>query len=131
MSLHLAKARRLEALKTRNHDRVLVKPAARHSDVKEPDAGTVAYFLFEELRRGTTITQLANETGWSRSTILVNLYKVAKKTGVGLKRHDDELNMILPSGFEQENYGQTVLNMQTSVRSAAAEVVIPATTDCM
>lgn len=130
MTLNLAKARRLEALDNRNVDRILVKPAAHHSQVKMPDEGTVADYLIEALRHGTDLGELASETGWSKSTVLVNLYTVAKKTGVGIRRREDVLRMVLPKGCEQDYINPKVVNMPSRIQDIAAEVVIPAAANC-
>ncbi len=124
MSLKLARERRLEALKNRNENRVLVKPADHHTQVKLPDAGTIADYLIDALRHGTDLGQLAAETGWSRSTVLVNLYKVAKKTGVGIRRSEDTLHLMLPNGAGNIFPNLRVVNTSSTIRSMAAEVVV-------
>jgi hypothetical protein len=98
MTLHIAKSRRLVALRTRNQDRVLVTPARHGSDVALPEEGTVAAYLIDALGQGSTVEQIQCETGWSKATAMVNLYKVAKKSGVGIQRKENELHLILPEG---------------------------------
>jgi hypothetical protein len=122
MSLKLARERRLDALKNRNDDRILVKPAEHHTQVKLPDPGTIADFLIDALRHGTDLGQLAAETGWSRSTVLVNLYKVAKKTGVGIRRSQDALHLMLPNGAGNIFPNLKVVNTTSTIRAMASEV---------
>ena len=98
MTLQIAKHRRVQALIGTRDDRVLVKPADHHSRVKLPDEGTVADYLLEALGHGCRIEELEMETGWSKSTVLVNLYKLAKKSGVGIRRRANTLHLILPEG---------------------------------
>lgn len=98
MTLQLARTRRLEALNRTKADRMLVKPADHHSQVKLPDEGTVAAYLIDALGHGCNADQLESETGWSKSTVIVNLYKVAKKSGVGIRRRADTLHLVLPQG---------------------------------
>lgn len=126
MALQLAKARRLDALKNRSVDRIMVKPAAHSSQIKMPDEGTVADYLIEALRHGTDLSELARETGWSRSTVVVNLYKVAKKTGVGIRRREDALRLILPKGCERDYINAKVVTEGAKIYDLAAEVVLPA-----
>ena len=98
MTLELAKQRRLEALNKSRRDRILVKPAAHHTDVALPALGTVADYLLESLGHGCRVAQLQRETGWSRSSVLVNLFKMAKKSGIGIRRKADTLYLVLPEG---------------------------------
>lgn len=124
MNLQLAKTRRLEALNNRKCDRVMVKPAAHSSQVNMPDEGTVADYLIEALRHGVDLGDLASETGWSRSMAMVNLYKVAKKTGVGVRRHGDVLSLVLPKGCERDYINPKVVNTSAEIHEMAAEVVV-------
>jgi hypothetical protein len=96
MNLHLAKMRRLAALRNREADRVLVAPAKHKSDLRLPDEGTAADYLVMALVAGVTVSQIMAETGWSKPTVMVNLYKVAKKTGIGIRRRNESLYIILP-----------------------------------
>lgn len=98
MTLQTAKHRRVQALTKAHADRILVKPADHHSCVHLPEEGTVADYLLEALGHGCQVEELEAETGWSKSTVLVNLYKVAKKTGVGIRRRANTLHLILPEG---------------------------------
>ena len=124
MNLQQAKARRLEAIRNRGGERVLVKPAAHPGHVKLPDEGTVADYLIEVLYHGCTTDEIEAETGWSRSTAMINLYKVAKKSGVGIRRNGDMLHLILPKG-SRDLYPRTrLVAAGNTVRSMAAEVVI-------
>ena len=98
MTLQMAKNRRLEALKKCHTDRILVKPADHHSRVVLPDSHSIAGYLLDCLWYGCDLAQLEAETGWSKSTLLVNLYRVAKKSGVGIRRRADTLSLVLPEG---------------------------------
>lgn len=124
MNLQQAKNRRLEAIKNRGEDRVLVKPAAHADHVKLPDEGTVADYMIEVLFHGCTTEEIEAATGWSRSTVMVNLYKVAKKSGVGIRRKDDMLHLLLPKGARHDYPRARVVSQGSNVRSMAAEVVI-------
>lgn len=101
MTLALARNRRIDALNKCKADRILVAPAAHVSQVKLPYEGTVAEWLMEALSCGATVDQLAEQTGWSSSTVLINLYRVAKKSGVGIRREHDSLHMIMPEDFDE------------------------------
>lgn len=100
MTLEMAKNRRVAALNNRSEDRLLVKPG-HASQIKFPKDGTVAAYLLDALSRGCGTEQLETETGWSKSLVLGNLYKVAKKTGVGIRRRADVLHLVLPDGAEE------------------------------
>lgn len=126
MSLQMAKQRRLAALNSRTDERVLVKPALHGSQVNLPDEGTVADFLIDSLIHGCTADQLVRETGWSKQTVMVNLYKVAKKSGVGIRRRGETLNILMPQGTKNMYPRAKVVASESTVRSMAADVVIPA-----
>lgn len=96
MNLHIAKAGRLKALESSNRDRILVAPAKRRSDLRLPDEGTVAAYLVDAIGESSTVEQIAAETGWSKATVMVNLFKVAKRSGVGIRRRNGKLSLILP-----------------------------------
>lgn len=98
MTLQTAKNRRLEALKKCHEDRILVKPAHHHTAVVLPERHSIAGYLLDCLWYGCDLAQLEAETGWSKSTVLVNLYRVAKKSGVGIRRRSDTLTLLLPEG---------------------------------
>ena len=93
----IAKSRRTEALKMVNSDRVLVKPAANIADLRLPEANTIAAYMIDALGEGLTLEQLVEATDWSKSRIMTNLYKMAKKTGVGIQRRSSRLHLALPS----------------------------------
>ncbi len=124
MSLQLAKSRRLDALNKRNGDRVLVRPAAHHSQVCLPKEGSVADYLIDCLGHGADLAQMETETGWSRATVITNLYKVAKKSGVGIRRQQDTLHLILPEGSKNIYPRPKVVAESSTVRSMADEIVI-------
>ncbi len=96
MIIDLAKSRRLAALQGREADRVLVMPARHDSDLRLPDEGTAADYLISALGAGVTVEQIMLETGWSKPTVMINLYKVAKKTGIGIRRRSERLHLMLP-----------------------------------
>jgi hypothetical protein len=124
MTLQMAKSRRLRALRQKHEERILVKPAAHHSQVRLPDEGTVAAYLIDSLGHGCNPDQLGVETGWSKSTVVVNLYKVAKKSGVGIRRRGETLHLILPEGSRHIYPRPRVVASGHTVRSMASEVVI-------
>ena len=103
MDLQSAKNGRLIALQRSNADRVLVAPAKRQIEVRLPEEGTVAAYLLDALGDGLTVDQIAAETERSKSTIMVNLFKVAKKTGVGIRRCNERLHLVLPDGAQDIN----------------------------
>ena len=96
MNLEHAKARRLAALSKCNSDRILVSPARHTSDLRLPNNETAAAYLIDALGEGWTIEQFAAKTGWSKARIMANLYKVAKKTGIGIHRRSDRLYIVWP-----------------------------------
>lgn len=100
MNLEHAKSRRLAALEKRECDRLLVAPAHHESDVHLPDEGSVALTIINALSSGLTAEQFATQAGWSRSRTMVNLFKVAKRTGVGIERRDGRLFAVWPDGYD-------------------------------
>ncbi|WP_227269016.1 hypothetical protein [Roseobacter weihaiensis] len=84
----------------------------------------MAAYLIDALWRGCRIDSLETETGWSKPTVLVNLYKVAKKTGVGIRRKADTLHLILPQGSGHTRPRSKGVGKGSDIRSMAAEVVI-------
>ncbi|MEM9575751.1 MAG: hypothetical protein AAF999_01920 [Pseudomonadota bacterium] len=124
MTLDLARTRRLQALEGKAADRILVKPAAHHAQVCLPDEGTVAAYLIDALGHGCTAEQLEEETGWSKATVIVNLYKVAKKSGVGIRRGDGKMHLVLPGGSGHLYPRPKIVANESTVRPMAAEVVI-------
>ena len=101
MNLEHAKARRLAALSKCNSDRLLVSPVGHVSDLRLPQNETVAAYLIDALGVGCTIEQFAEQTEWSKARIMANLYKVAKKTGIGILRRNDRLHIVWPEGFNE------------------------------
>lgn len=127
MTIQLAKRRRLEALTKCRNDRMLVKPAEHASHVKLPDEGTVADYLLEALGHGCQVEQLSQETGWSKSTVLVNLYKVAKKSGIGIRRRSETLHLVLPQGAKHMYpRPRVVATESTNRRAGKFTIVTPA-----
>ena len=110
MNLQHVKQRRLVALKKCKSDRVLVSPAPHKSDLCMPPAETVASYLIEALRAGFTIEQFTSETGWTKPRIMTNLYKVAKKTGVGIQRRSERLFIVWPEDSNEEHFADIVMD---------------------
>lgn len=123
MTLALAKNRRLDALNKCKADRIMVTPAAHVSQVKLPYEGTVADWLMEALSCGASIEQLAEQTGWSSSTVLINLYRVAKKSGVGIRREHDTLHMIMPVDYDEVVSTAKVVNPTDQADATKAEFI--------
>lgn len=129
MTKSLAKALRLERAKNSDDHGVVAQPAILSSQVKAPERGTVADYLFNALLQGASLTQLSSETGWSESTVLVNLRIVAKKTGIGIYRREDRLSLILPKGRDTLDGNAEALTIHRNINAKAAEVVINAGID--
>ncbi|WP_298841199.1 hypothetical protein [uncultured Roseobacter sp.] len=110
MNAELARNRRLEALSKRKADRVLVQPRRYASEMNPPEEGTISAWLIGALIHGVTSQEIEEKTGWSRSTALVNLYQVAKRAGVGIRRQSEKLHIILPEGAERSSSKARVVN---------------------
>lgn len=126
MTLELAKSRRLEALNSRCGDRILVKPG-HHSQVCMPKEGTVAEYLLDALEQGCQPEQLEVETGWSKAIVMSNLYKVAKRTGMGIRRSDATLHLVVPEGADDTVRGPKVVKTEDATRDEEDYVVIEGT----
>lgn len=100
MTLERARSGRIAALAHLNSDRILVKPANHKGDVTLPEDGTVAAYLIDALGQGSSVEQIVAETGWSKSMVIVNLYKVAKKSGMGIWRRNAVMHLLVPQGAE-------------------------------
>ncbi len=124
MSLEMAKARRIDALRNRDGDRVMVKPAAHHSQMCLPNAGSAAEYIIQALERGTSIHFLSAETGWSRAAVLANLYTVAKKTGVGIRKSEGRLHLMLPPNASTIRPAPKVVGSSCTERCDASEASI-------
>ena len=101
MNLEHAKARRLAALKTCNSDRVLVAPTEDISDLSPPERGTLAAHIIGALDRGCSVEEFMAEHGWSKGRAMANIYRVAKKAGVGIQRSNNKLWLVPPVGYGQ------------------------------
>ena len=101
MNLQHAKARRLAALSDCKSDRLLVSPVRHKSELCLPQNETAAAYLIDALGEGWTVEQFAAKTEWSKSRIMANLYKVAKKTGVGIHHRNDRLHIVWPEGCDE------------------------------
>lgn len=97
MNMQIAKMGRMKALEKSNGDRVLVEAAKGRDDLRLPDQGTVAAYLIDAISENASVEQIVAETGWSKSTVMVNLFKVAKRSGVGIRRSNGKLSLILPA----------------------------------
>ena len=126
MTLELAKSRRLEALNSRRGDRILVKPG-HHSQVSMPKEGTVAEYLLDALEQGCQPEQLEMETGWSKAIVMSNLYKVAKRTGMGIRRSDTTLHLVVPEGAENVFRGPKVVKTEDATQNEDDYMVIEGT----
>lgn len=122
MTLELARSGRIAALAHLNSDRILVKPARHKADVALPEDGTVAAYLIDALGQGSSVEQIVAETGWTKSMVIVNLYKVAKKSGVGIRRRDEVMHLLVPKGAEnvypRKQAVQTVRDSDNRVRKS-------------
>lgn len=96
MSLQIAKTRRLAALEKCNSDRMLVSPADKEADLKLPEPQTTAADLIDALKKGVTTEELCVEMDWPKARLMTNLYRVAKKTGIGVERRDSQLHIVWP-----------------------------------
>ena len=101
MDLQQAMSRRLTALEHSNSDKILVSPAHHAAEMCLPAEGTVAAVIISALSKGVAAKQFATEAGWSRSLTMVNLFKVAKKTGIGIERRNGTLFAVWPDGYEE------------------------------
>ncbi|WP_300033281.1 hypothetical protein [uncultured Roseobacter sp.] len=110
MNAELARNRRLEALSYRKADRVLVKPRRHASELNPPAEGTTAAWLIGALIHGVTVDEIEKRTSWSRSSVFVNLYQVAKRAGIGIRREDNALHIILPEGAGRNSSAARVVN---------------------
>ena len=96
MTIRIANARRLRALRSLEADKVLIKPARHKSDLVRSKEGTVGAYLFDALAKGPTLEQIQLETMWTKSTAMAYLYRMAKRSGVGILRQSGRYFMILP-----------------------------------
>ena len=124
MTLQIAKSCRVEALKNCCQDRVLIEPAEHQSQINLPMEGTVADFLLGALAHGANVVQLSAETGWSKATVFSNIYKLSKKTGVGVRRKDNGLYLVLPQGADRIYPRSKVVSEPDTVEIDGAEVVV-------
>ena len=115
MNLQHAKARRLAALSDCKSDRLLVSPVRHMSELRLPRNESAAAYLIDALGEGWTVEQIAEKTEWSKARIMANLYKIAKKTGVGIHRRNDRLHIVWPEGFDETCiYPQDIVECQIS-----------------
>lgn len=82
-------------------DRVLVQPATDAAAIRSIRAGTKRHLMAVALARGTTLEQLAEITGWSRSVVSAAIYTDFKAAGLGIERKAGKLHLILPTGVNE------------------------------
>lgn len=93
----IARNRRIAALQNINADRILVEPVTDIDELRLPDENSMAAYIIDALGEGLTLDELAEETEWSKSRIMINIYQIAKKTGVGIQRRGQRLHLALPA----------------------------------
>mgnify|MGYP001824543396 CR=1 FL=1 len=96
MSIERARQGRLRALRLVNSDRVLVRAARNFDDIVMPPKLSIDAHLLAELHHGVHIKQIMNETGWSSSKVMEQLYIAAKKARLGIQRRKGVLHLIHP-----------------------------------
>ena len=96
MTLEHAISRRIEALQNCNSDRKLVSPTKQYTELRLPEQGTVAADVIDALCEGLTIEQFKAETFWSKYQVMENIYRAAKKAGVGIERRSERLHIVWP-----------------------------------
>lgn len=84
--------------KARLADRVIVEPTTDLSNVKPIREGTKRHAMVKALLKGCTLDELAEATGWSRNVASAAVYTDLKAAGLGVRREDGILTLILPKG---------------------------------
>lgn len=79
-------------------DRVLVQPTSDLSNVRPIREGTKRHAMVEALLKGCTLDQLATATGWRRDVASSALYVDLKAAGLGVRRENGLLILMLPKG---------------------------------
>lgn len=102
MSIEKARQGRLRALKLVNSDRVLVCAARNCDDIVMPSKLSIDAHLLTELHHGVHVKQIMNETGWSSSRVMEQLYKAAKKARLGIERRKGVLYLVHPSDIAEK-----------------------------
>ncbi|WP_294607178.1 hypothetical protein [uncultured Roseovarius sp.] len=97
MSTEMARQGRLRALQFVNSDRILVHAARKCDDIVMPPKLSIDAHLLTELHYGVHVKQIMNETGWSSSRVMEQLYKAAKRAGLGIERRKGVLHLVHPS----------------------------------
>lgn len=119
MSLELAKSRRLAALENRKSDRLLVAPVENKSDLQLPEPETPAADMIDALKKGVTVEELSAQMEWPKAQLMANLYRVAKKTGIGVERRDAQLHIVWPeTAHGSADDEDSVVDMARYVRAA-------------
>lgn len=90
----LSTAKKVRALE----DRVLVEPTTDLSNVRPIREGTKRHAMVQALLKGCTLDQLAEATGWRRDVASAALYVDLKAAGLGVRRENGILHLILPEG---------------------------------
>lgn len=79
-------------------DRVLVPPTTDLSNVRPIREGTKRHAMVQALLKGCTLDQLATATGWRRDVASSALYVDLKAAGLGVRRENGILHLMLPEG---------------------------------
>lgn len=79
-------------------DRVLVEPTTDLSNVRPIREGTKRHAMVQALLKGCTLDQLVEATGWRRDVASSALYVDLKAAGLGVRRENGILHLILPEG---------------------------------
>lgn len=90
----MSTAKKVRALE----DRVLVAPTTDLSNVRPIREGTKRHAMVQALLKGCTLDQLAEATGWRRDVASSALYVDLKAAGLGVRRENGILHLILPEG---------------------------------
>lgn len=81
-----------------SEDRVLVAPTSDLSNLRPIREGTKRHAMVEALLKGCTLDQLATATGWRRDVASSALYVDLKAAGLGVRRENGILFLMLPVG---------------------------------
>ncbi|MBK8458234.1 MAG: hypothetical protein IPL47_14965 [Phyllobacteriaceae bacterium] len=79
-------------------DRVLVEPTSDLSNVRPIREGTKRHAMVQALLKGCTLDQLATATGWKRDVAGAAIYTDLKAAGLGVRRENGLLILMLPNG---------------------------------
>lgn len=79
-------------------DRVLVAPTSDLSNIRPIREGTKRHAIVQALLKGCTLTELAEVLGWRRDVASSALYTDLKAAGLGVRRENGILFLMLPEG---------------------------------